>query len=144
MTNHLNTVITPWGSYEYIFINVEHQIMIKKLIIKQGHRFSLQYHKHRKETWTILNKYSFEEIRFMIIVQPRDVTNLQKEIITDVNDDPIVIRANYIHRAEALKEDLIILEDSRGSYNLQENTSIEEFKKIFEEDIIRLHDDYNR
>ena len=144
MTNHLNTVITPWGSYEYIFIDVENQIMIKKLIIKKGHRFSLQYHENRKETWTILNKYSPEETRFMIIVKPQDSTNFQKEVITDINDNPIIIRSNYIHRAEALKEDLIILEESKGFYNLQKNTSIEDFKKIFEEDIVRLHDDYGR
>lgn len=138
----LTVTTTPWGSYEYIYEDLKAGIVIKKLTIKEGHRFSLQYHVHRAEYWkinSILNNSS--------ICNSFSIT---------IEDDPNSNKATYIcernynlyklikvplgcnHRAEALVGDLEIIETSIFSHNAYSN--LEEF----EADIRRIHDDYGR
>ena len=42
----------PWGYEECVEINERY--VVKRLFMKKGHRCSLQYHEHKRETVTIL------------------------------------------------------------------------------------------
>ena len=45
-------VSKPWGKELWYIVNEDYAL--KKLCINKGHRFSLQYHNEKEETWYIL------------------------------------------------------------------------------------------
>lgn len=106
----------PWGSEELLEINDAY--VLKKLVMKKGHRCSLQYHEKKKETIYVLEgqlKILYGESKDSLISK----LFLQNESIT--------INPNIIHRMEAI-EDSIYLEASTPEL----------------EDVVRLSDDYAR
>lgn len=126
--------ITPWGSYEYIYTDFDNGVIIKKLIIKEGHRFSLQSHSKRNEFWKITYKQ-----RNSFVISKEDYI-LSKCISPHSHNfkELISIPPMTLHRAEALVGDLEIIEMS--TFDSKDYSTLEEF----ESDIIRHHDDYGR
>jgi len=135
-SNTLKSVTTPWGSYQYIYVDLLNGIVIKKLTIKEGNRFSLQSHSHRIENWKII--YS-QGNQFSIIKESNTLSYYISETNHNFNSDMITIFSGEKHRAEALVGDLEIIEISTFSPYLY-YTTLEEF----ESDIRRYHDDYGR
>lgn len=112
----MNPITTkrPWGSFTR-FTNNEPST-VKILHINKGEEFSLQYHTHREEFWKILS--GSPEI-----------------IIGDAVHNPnageeFVITPHTNHRISAPKDDVVVLEISKGVFD--------------EDDIVRLEDKYNR
>lgn len=106
----------PWGSEELIEINESY--MFKKLLMKKGHRCSLQYHENKKETIYVLKG----QLRILCGAAQNALEN---KIYTA--GESITISPKYIHRMEAV-EDSEYLEASTPEM----------------EDVIRLSDDYMR
>lgn len=132
----LTANITPWGSYEYIYVDLPAGIVVKKLTIKEGHRFSLQSHSNRFEYWRItvpplnnLNRLNC----FSIIIEDIYICEKNYNLYTLIK-----VPSGLAHRAEALVGDLEIIETS--TFDNNKYSTLEEF----ESDIIRYHDDYGR
>lgn len=111
------TVYRPWGSYSVLDSGKNYQV--KQLMINPNQKISLQYHKHRSETWTI--------VEGVAEVQIGDKIN------TLHPSESIFIPANVNHRlTNPLNfEPLKVIEVQTGRY-------------LEEDDIIRLEDDYKR
>lgn len=106
----------PWGTYQILF---ESDVCkVKYIIVKPGEQLSYQYHKHRDETWVIV------EGEGEVIID--DIKKLVKygDIIT-------IIRLQK-HRVKNIGDkDLIFIETQLGD-------------SFEEEDIVRLKDNYGR
>ena len=112
----MNSVTTkkPWGSFTRFTWN--EPSTVKLLYINKGEEFSLQYHTHREEFWKII-KGNPEIIVSDKVEYPHE-------------GDEFVIVPNTNHRINALKDDVVVLEISKGYFD--------------EDDIVRLEDKYNR
>ncbi len=108
------TTKRPWGSFT-VFTNNEPST-VKILHINKGEEFSLQYHTHRQEFWKIIKG------------NPEVIINDQK--IYPKEGDEFVIEPRVDHRISAPKDDVFVLEISRGHFD--------------EDDIVRIEDKYNR
>ena len=108
------TTKRPWGSFTR-FTNNEPST-VKILHINKGEEFSLQYHTHREEFWKIL-KGSPE----IVVGEEKFYPNEGEEFI-------ITVGVN--HRISAPKDDVMVLEISKGEFD--------------EDDIVRVEDKYNR
>ena len=106
----------PWGKEEVVEIN--NTYMVKKLTMWKGHRCSLQYHNHKKETIYVLSG------KLRIISGPNQ-DDLTGKIYT--TGDTITIASGIVHRMEGV-EDSVFLEASTPEMN----------------DVVRLVDDYQR
>ena len=104
----------PWGTYEVLLDEPKYKV--KRIVVNSYQQFSLQYHNHRDEYWTIVSGSG----RIVI-----DGT----EYSTDSNKF-FYIPKQSIHRAAAYDDELIFIEVQIGD--------------CIEEDIIRLQDDYGR
>ncbi|HPO48880.1 MAG TPA: mannose-1-phosphate guanylyltransferase/mannose-6-phosphate isomerase [Spirochaetota bacterium] len=111
------TAYRPWGSYTILDAGKNYQV--KQLMINPKQKISLQYHKHRSETWTVVEGVA--EVQ------------LGEEIRTLHPSESIFIPANINHRiTNPLSiESLKVIEVQTGRY-------------LEEDDIIRLEDDYKR
>lgn len=112
----IKEVLKPWGK-EIWFAN-QPEYVGKILHIKKGHRYSLQYHEHKKETQYLLKG----KVKFYL----GESADTLSEIIMDPGDK-LDVYPGMIHRAEAL-EDAEILEVSTNDL----------------EDVVKLDDDYGR
>ena len=112
----MNPVTTkrPWGSFT-CFTNNELST-VKLLYVNQGEQLSLQYHSKREEFWKVIEG-SPE------IVIGGEVHNANK-------GDEFFIPINIEHRIGASKDNVVILEISKGEFD--------------EEDIVRVEDKYGR
>ncbi|OGJ46607.1 hypothetical protein A2229_05160 [Candidatus Peregrinibacteria bacterium RIFOXYA2_FULL_33_7] len=108
--------LKPWGK-EIWFAHTD-KYAGKILILKKGHRYSLQYHEKKQETQYLLKG----KIKFSI---GKDQNNLQEIILNP--GDKIDVTPPIIHRAEAL-EDSEIFEVSTPELD----------------DVVKLDDDYGR
>ena len=106
----------PWGKEEIIEINEKY--MMKKLTMLKGHRCSLQFHNHKKETIYVLSG------KLRIVSGPNQ-NNLKEKIY--LAGDSITISPGTVHRMEGV-EDSVYLEASTAEMN----------------DVVRLVDDYDR
>ena len=106
----------PWGNEEVIEINEKY--MMKKLTMWKGHRCSLQFHNHKKETIYVLSG------KLRIVSGPNQ-NNLKEKIY--LAGDSITISPGTVHRMEGV-EDSVYLEASTSEMN----------------DVVRLVDDYDR
>lgn len=106
----------PWGGYVVLMDN--EKFKVKKLIINPKKRFSLQYHKKRTETWTV--------VKGKLEITVGD----NKEIYT--YGESVSVPAGTTHRIENIgKEPAEIIEVQTGTY-------------FGEDDIVRLEDDFGR
>lgn len=104
----------PWGNFERFTINEKSTVKI--LTIKPKQKFSLQYHKNRKEFWKFLDN-------------PAKVT-LGKKTIRVKKGDEIFVPAKTLHRIEAYYKPVRVLEIAFGEFD--------------EKDIVRIEDAYGR
>ena len=112
----MNPVTTkrPWGSFTR-FTNNEPST-VKILHINKGEEFSLQYHTHREEFWKILS--GSPEI------------TIDDKLHYPQAGEEFTISPHIDHRISAPKDDVIVLEISKGEFD--------------EDDIVRIEDKYNR
>ncbi|OHD10967.1 MAG: mannose-1-phosphate guanylyltransferase/mannose-6-phosphate isomerase [Spirochaetes bacterium GWD1_27_9] len=111
------TAYRPWGSYTVLDSGKNYQV--KQLCINPKQKISLQYHKHRSETWTVVE----------------GVAEIQKgdEVFTLHPSESIFIPATTAHRlSNPLNYEVLkVIEVQTGRY-------------LAEDDIIRMEDDYSR
>jgi mannose-1-phosphate guanylyltransferase/mannose-6-phosphate isomerase len=113
--DHLK-VHRPWGSYQSLDQGERYQV--KRIVVKQGGRLSLQMHHHRAEHWVV--------VRGTARVTIGDSVTLLHE------NESIYVPSGARHRLENPgKIDLELIEVQTGSY-------------LGEDDIVRLEDDYHR
>ena len=106
----------PWGSYQAIDRGPRFQV--KRIVVKQGGRLSLQMHHHRAEHW--------------IVVRGTARVTIGDEIKTVHENESTYIPIGAKHRLENPgKIDLELIEVQTGSY-------------LGEDDIVRTEDDYRR
>lgn len=91
--------------------------MVKRLLVRAGQQLSLQRHRHRSESWTVLSGSG---------------ALLCEETWNPASAGVMfTIPCGAVHRARADGSDLLILEVQHGD-------------DLREDDIERLHDDYGR
>ena len=106
----------PWGSYETIDEGMLHKV--KRIIVKPGHKLSLQYHNKRAEHWVVVKG------RAEVLVG--DIEKTLHE------NDSIYIPIGQKHRlSNPAGEELHLIEVQTGTY-------------LGEDDIVRLEDVYGR
>ena len=104
----------PWGTYEILLD--EENYKVKRIEINSYQQFSLQYHNHRDEYWTIVSGSG------KLVIDGTEYTTESKNFF--------YIPKKSIHRASAYSDGLTFIEVQIGECD--------------EEDIVRLHDDYGR
>jgi mannose-1-phosphate guanylyltransferase/mannose-6-phosphate isomerase len=113
--DHLK-VHRPWGSYQSLDLGERYQV--KRIVVKQGGRLSLQLHHHRAEHWVV--------VRGTARVTIDDRVQILHE------NESIYVPSGSRHRLENPgKIDLELIEVQTGSY-------------LGEDDIVRIEDDYHR
>ena len=107
----------PWGTYE--IITKGNGFQVKRLIINPGSRLSLQWHRHRDETWLIVRGGAEIEVN-------KNKKNLGR-------GENVFVARTITHRIKNISvvEPLEIIEVQTGDY-------------LGEDDIERLEDDYGR
>jgi len=102
----------PWG-YEEILATNDLYVM-KKIVVREGHRISLQVHRQKRETWYIINGEGAVTLgNTMFAVKP---------------DKVVDIPTGTQHRIYAGKCDIVLIETSTPQLD----------------DIVRIEDDYGR
>lgn len=106
----------PWGYYEVLSDAPDHKV--KRILVKPGHRLSLQRHRRRAEHW--------------YVVKGKGVVTLDGNEIPVQEGCSVDIPLGTTHRiANTGQEPLVFIEVQRGDY-------------FGEDDIERLEDDYGR
>ena len=105
----------PWGWFESVLKGDNY--LVKRLLIRAGQRFSLQTHEYRDETW--------------VVTSGDGLITIDDQVYSASPGLTVFITAGAVHRAEAGKDDLEVVEVQRGSI-------------LSEDDIQRLSDDYGR
>jgi mannose-1-phosphate guanylyltransferase len=110
------TAHRPWGTYTILEDTPTYKI--KRIVVKQGKRLSLQKHLHRNEHWTIVSGTATVRIE-------------DKEFILRSNESTY-IKMGDIHRlSNDGKVPVVMIETQIGDY-------------LGEDDIVRLEDDFKR
>lgn len=113
--DHLK-VHRPWGSYQSL--DQGERFQVKRIVVKQGGRLSLQMHHHRAEHWVV--------VRGTARVTIDDTVKVLHE------NESVYVPSGARHRLENPgKIDLELIEVQTGSY-------------LGEDDIVRFEDDYHR
>ncbi|MEC8086103.1 MAG: mannose-1-phosphate guanylyltransferase/mannose-6-phosphate isomerase [Pseudomonadota bacterium] len=111
-----NKTHRPWGHFAEINESAEYKV--KKILVRPGHKLSLQLHKHRSEHW-------------IVIKGTATVVNNDREFDLKCNESTFIPK-NTKHRLINNQDtDLEIIEIQTGSY-------------FGEDDIHRLDDEYDR
>ena len=107
----------PWGTYD--IITKGNGFQVKRLIINPDSRLSLQWHRHRDETWVIVRGVAEIEVN-------KNKKNLGR-------GENVFVARTITHRIKNISvvEPLEIIEVQTGDY-------------LGEDDIERLEDDYGR
>ena len=117
-TEKTHVVEKPWGHEEWL--SVTKKYVLKKLVLKKGARFSLQYHKQKEESLYLLSG----KIK-LTLGRAEQQGALEASILQA--GETIHLRPKTIHRAEALTNSVII--EASTPHLL---------------DVVRLSDDYRR
>jgi mannose-1-phosphate guanylyltransferase/mannose-1-phosphate guanylyltransferase/mannose-6-phosphate isomerase len=113
--DHLK-VHRPWGSYKSV--DQGDRFQVKRIVVKQGGRLSLQMHHHRAEHW--------------IVVCGTARVTIGDNVSVLHENESIYVPIGTQHRLENPgKIDLELIEVQTGSY-------------LGEDDIVRIEDDYHR
>jgi mannose-1-phosphate guanylyltransferase/mannose-6-phosphate isomerase len=106
----------PWGSYTILADENDHKV--KRIVVKPGHRLSLQRHKHRQEHWYIMSGIA--------------LVTRNSEQLTLGSGESVDIAFGDIHRVQNQgNDDVVFIEVQLGDY-------------FGEDDIERFEDDYGR
>ena len=109
----------PWGSFEILIDKPSYKV--KRFIVKNGKRLSLQYHNKRDKNWVIVQGKACVQL-------DRDGENCK----VYERGESLYISRFTPHRVSCQsEEDLIFIETQTGEY-------------FGEDDIVRLEDDYSR
>ena len=109
-------VYRPWGYYQSIDSGERHQV--KRIVVKPGHKLSLQKHYHRAEHW--------------IVVRGAAEVTRDDTVVMIHENESIYLPMGSVHRlVNPGKIDLELIEVQTGSY-------------LGEDDIVRLEDVYRR
>lgn len=122
----MNEIVTrPWGEFQVI--DKGKDFLVKRIYVKPKSRFSLQYHFHRSEIWTVVNGRGLVELYESI-----KVYNDKNPMMTGLfPGNSITIGVKQIHRMKSYEDGVEFIEVQCG--------------KILEEtDICRLEDDWHR
>ena len=112
----LPRVARPWGYYETIAIEARFQV--KRILVKPGHKLSLQMHHHRAEHW--------------VVVRGTARVSCGEKVFLLTEDQSTYIPLGTTHRVENPgKVPLEMIEVQSGSY-------------LGEDDIVRFDDVYGR
>ena len=104
----------PWGWY--LTLEENGDFKVKTIHVNPGHQFSLQYHEHREEHWTIVEGIGYiTQHGQETVIRPGEYAHIPKK---------------GVHRLEGGKDGITFIEVQRGDCR--------------EDDIIRLEDDYGR
>ncbi len=106
----------PWGFYEVLSDSTDHKI--KRIVVWQGKRLSLQRHTRRSEHWTIVSGRP-------VVTVNDDELNLKPG---DSIDIPVGTKHRVVNRGD---ENLVFIEVQTGDY-------------FGEDDIERFEDDFGR
>ena len=128
----------PWGTYEVLLDEPTYKV--KRIVVHPYERFSLQYHKHREEHWVIVEGDGIVQVNkkeYPAIIRSHWVI-VEGDGIVQVNEKeyPAYVRTHWVilptqkHRATAGPNGLVFIETQTGD--------------CYEEDIVRLEDDYGR
>lgn len=113
----------PWGVY-YVMED-KPDFKVKKIIVTEGQRLSLQSHKHRSEHWVVVGGVATVQIR-----REEDPGHIGHQLLYP--NESCYIPQGHVHRlANHGTEPLVLIEVQTGSYT-------------GEDDIIRYEDDYSR
>jgi len=113
----VSKVEKPWG-YELI-LESNSDFVVKRILLKAGHRSSLQLHK-RKQEWVQLEEGEIE------LTTGRDIDSLEK--INLAAGDTYTVPIETVHRVYAVTDTLLLEVATAAGDN----------------DIVRLDDDYGR
>ncbi len=106
----------PWGSFHVL--DEGHGFKVKRIVVKEGGRLSLQSHKHRAEHWTVVDGTATITVDTKVVAMTRG----------QAVDVPLGAK----HRLENLhKGEVTLIEVQFGDY-------------LGEDDIIRYDDAYAR
>ena len=106
----------PWGYYETLDLGTRYQV--KRIVVKQGGKLSLQKHFHRAETWTVVSGAAMVEVDGV------------KKLLSE--NESIYLPLGCIHRLENPgRLPLVLIEVQCGPY-------------LGEDDIVRFEDVYAR
>ncbi|PWB39045.1 MAG: cupin [Parcubacteria group bacterium] len=111
-TNNIKHIGKPWG-YEDI-LETNEKYTVKRLLMKQGHQCSYQYHERKMETVLALSG------RLIILLDDGEIFLEPGEVIT--------IKPGQKHRMIAREADALYLECSTSELD----------------DVVRISDDYGR
>ncbi len=112
----IRRVYRPWGYYQSIDGGERYQV--KRIVVKPGHKLSLQKHYHRAEHWVV--------VRGSAEVTRNDEVKMVHE------NELIYLPIGSVHRlVNPGKIDLELIEVQTGSY-------------LGEDDIVRIEDVYQR
>lgn len=114
-SNHIQCY-RPWGSYESLTLGERFQV--KRIVVRPGHKLSLQKHFHRAEHW--------------VVVAGTALVHRDGEDILLRENESVYLPLGCIHRLENPgKIPLTLIEVQVGAY-------------VGEDDIVRLDDTYGR
>jgi mannose-1-phosphate guanylyltransferase/mannose-6-phosphate isomerase len=106
----------PWGFYESLIQGSRFQV--KRIVVKPGHKLSLQQHYHRAEHWVVVEGVA-------------QVTRDEDQLTVNENES-VYLPLGCVHRVENPgRIPFVLIEVQSGSY-------------LGEDDIVRLEDDYGR
>lgn len=106
----------PWGNYRVLYRDAG--MWVKRIEVRPGHRFSLQKHVRRRETW--------------IITDGQGVVRRSDEVKQVSGGSVVTIGLGEVHRMENNGlAPLVFIEVAIG-------------ESLSEDDIIRIEDDYQR
>ena len=108
----------PWGSYEVLLDEPTYKV--KRIILNPDQQFSLQYHNHRFEYWTIVEGSGIITLK----------GQTKEKVKSCIPGDVFHIFPKDLHRASAGLDGLTFIEVQRGQCS--------------EDDIVRIEDDYGR
>jgi mannose-6-phosphate isomerase-like protein (cupin superfamily) len=120
---YIEVGVRPWGVYYVLEDSPNYKV--KKIIVTEGHRLSLQSHKHRSEHWVVVNGQATVEVCAL-----SDRHTLATQTVHAF--ESCYIPKGHLHRlSNTHTEPLVIIEVQCGSYT-------------GEDDITRYEDDYKR
>lgn len=115
-SNDMTSETRPWG--EFHVLDEQPGFKVKRIVVKDGGRLSLQSHKHRSEHWTVVTGLA--------------TVTVDDKVLKLSRGQAVDIPLGAKHRLESLDGDLVeIIEVQFGNY-------------LGEDDIIRYDDIYAR
>lgn len=118
---HPDSESRPWGGFQTIAQAPGY--LVKRISVLPNARFSLQYHLHRDEIWTVVHGEGY--------VYTCEQGSLNASLVTLRQGQVIHIPKNVLHRMKGGPQGVVFIEVQLGDI-------------LDETDIVRLEDDFGR